>query len=904
MKRICLFIALVVILLNSADVYSQTTHAHASSRKWHGINVQDILKYINNDDSLNAHFPKIKIKQTYTYIGKDEKGKDVYAADEGCGIPIYLYNVGTGKFVIEGGDWGMEGRLFYEDFGRRMKLILEETEVGNGNWQLRINPHITEDRSADKCRFAINVPTVTRKEEWEDTKISKTTIMDGFKDYANWDFERVEDTESDYYTFRMSQKFSKNSKYDDVTAKDIVFRLGAAYGEWRDENSDKGTGYYVHIDDDRSCWTSAGNSGNSEASPWGNKTKVQVGSDMVEIDELYQWRIISEEEFITVLNEEVIGLNPSISSLVPDRDFTRNSNEFQYWHVGSLENTTYSTDNGRRYGYTWGYASPGQVLDKNDNQNTRYKDAPWNEPVMLKKVYGTEFNETGKKQSKFGFMSFEGQGTAYVRFEVPHPGWYSVEANTINFSPEEHPAYFYALADGAMERPGWTTSAQTAKYGYQEMPIKRLNDATVLGTLYNDIDYPSNNLNKGNRLFNLSVGEALTKHGSDFRHEFWIYIDPDYYYDRVDGIKGGKGLTIGIKKEHTTQKTGGTSNSVKYYYDSDWVVMDDIKISYMGLAPAFLYEEEENLDYLVFDEDKKSERPGATPDNKYSGSLSLARTMKKDKWNSFSMPLPLTGEQVRYAFGEDARLLELHSIGGLSENSNIIDFQSVELKPADPYQIAVEPGKFYLLKPTADPVYGLDPKGDFYKYYQLGRTFFTVNPIINKDKTSEDENYYTHYIMNPAVLSGKADIESWQSGNNGESYVSYVQTPGYSAFRVDASGKYDGVTVPAGTYAIKGSYVISDGKVVEINKDTRLKGFRGWIKLSHSLFHTDSEAKISINGVVDEDGATGIDATAIVPQRLADDTAVYDLGGRKVGTLGTSLPKGIYIVKGKKFMVN
>ena len=903
MKRICLFIALVVILLNSADVYSQTTHAHASSRQWHGINVKDILDHINDDVYLNANFPKIK--QTYTYIGKDENNKDVYVADEGCGIPIYLYNVGTGKFVIEGGDWGMEGRLFYEDFGRRMKLILEEPKVGKGNWQLRINPHITEDRSADKCRFAINVPTVTRSEGWDDTKISKTTIMDGFKDYAKWDFVRVEDPESDYYTFRMSQKFSnpKNSQYDGVTAKDIVFRLGAAYGEWRDETSDKGTGYYVHIDDDRSCWTSAGNSGNSEKSPWGNTTKVQVGSDMIEIDELYQWRIISEEEFITVLNEEVIGLNPSISSLVPDRDFTRNSNEFQYWQVDRTDDVaaTFDAAVGGRYGYTWGYVSPGHSKDELAHRGTTYYNEPWNSPVMLKKVYGSTFNERGKKESKYGFMSFEGQGTAYVRFEVPHPGWYAIEANAISFAPEGHPAYLYALADGAMEVVD-PENTLTAHKGYQQMPINRYNNATVLGTLYDDIDYPNSSLNKANSAFNLAVGEALTKHGSDFRHEFWIYIDPQYYYSQ--GVDGGKGLTIGIKKEYATQKEGGTSNSVKYYYDSDWVVMDDIKISYMGLAPAFLYEEEESLDYLIYEKGKESERPGATPDNKYSGSLSLARTLKKGKWNSFSMPIPLTGEQVRFAFGEDARLLELHSIGGLSENSNIIDFQSVELKPADPYQIAVEPGKFYLLKPTVDPVYGLDPKGKFYKYYQLGRNFFTVNPTINDGKTKASEDYYTHYIMNPAVLSGKADIESWQSGNNGESYVSYVQTPGYSAFRVDASGKYDGVTLPDGTYAIKGSYVISDGKVVEINKDTRLKGFRGWIKLSNSLFHTDSEAKISINGVVDEDGATGIDATAIVPQRLADDTAVYDLGGRKVGTLGMSLPKGIYIVKGRKFMVN
>jgi hypothetical protein len=36
---------------------------------------------------------------------------------------------------------------------------------------------------------------------------------------------------------------------------------------------------------------------------------------------------------------------------------------------------------------------------------------------------------------------------------------------------------------------------------------------------------------------------------------------------------------------------------------------------------------------------------------------------------------------------------------------------------------------------------------------------------------------------------------------------------------------------------------------------------------------------------------------------LSSDESVYDLYGRKVGTLGDTLPKGIYIVKGKKYMV-
>lgn len=39
------------------------------------------------------------------------------------------------------------------------------------------------------------------------------------------------------------------------------------------------------------------------------------------------------------------------------------------------------------------------------------------------------------------------------------------------------------------------------------------------------------------------------------------------------------------------------------------------------------------------------------------------------------------------------------------------------------------------------------------------------------------------------------------------------------------------------------------------------------------------------------------------PVALQADDTIYDLGGRKVGTIGTRLPKGIYIVRGKKFFV-
>ncbi|MBR4553023.1 MAG: hypothetical protein IKO20_04820 [Bacteroidaceae bacterium] len=78
------FIFFVVgALMGVSSLSSQITHAHSSTQQWKGID-------------LEAFF-------------------DTATENK----PIYLYNVGTGKFVIEGGNWGMEARLFYEDFGRQ-----------------------------------------------------------------------------------------------------------------------------------------------------------------------------------------------------------------------------------------------------------------------------------------------------------------------------------------------------------------------------------------------------------------------------------------------------------------------------------------------------------------------------------------------------------------------------------------------------------------------------------------------------------------------------------------------------------------------------------------------------------------------------------------------------------------
>lgn len=866
---------LAALLFMAQPLSAQTTHAHSSAQQWKGIDVLDVLANPGN-----------------------------YPGVTGDGIPVYLYNVGTGRFAVDGGDYGMEARLFYEDFGRQLRLRIMDGV-------LKIDPTIAE-ASSSKYLLTCNVPGITRDPWSLANTFSPTTIFDGYYYWGKWNFQRIdtEDSESEFHTYYMYQQHNegtaysnaKNKTYQGADIRNLIIRFGAAYGEYcsdgttefKDKNGNvtgtntKGCGYYVHLDDDRSVWTTAGNANNSEQSPWGNTTTVEVNGDQVKIDELYQWRIISEAEFEQVLEQEVQGINPSISSLIPDRDFTRNSNDFfPYWTTTAANSTTPAEGEGRK-GYSW-----GNWKKNTTQQNDRYLDEAWDSPVRLKKV----FNDL--KEAKFGFMSFEGIGSIHTTFELPHGGWYQIECRAISFAPSDHPAYMYAHTGSTEPGDEIKNSDIATRLGYGQEELPRFDNPAQFKALYPQYAGGSN---KSQKALNLCVGKVLTfDEGVDYTRKFWIYISPEKY-------AADKNLTIGFRKTAATKTFSDTKDEVDYYYDNDWICVDDIKMSYMGAAPAFLYEDSLNLNYLIYDANKINERPSASPDSHYSGALSLKRTLNKGQWNAFSLPIPLTGEQVRLAFGEEAQLLKLDGIGTLSLNTNVIDFRTVELKPEDPLETVVEPGRFYLLKPTIDPVEGKDPHGNDCEYYELGRNFFSVDL---DDRTRED---YEHYVLDANVWGNHQSISSYNGGNDGTAYVSYVKTPGYSSFAVNSSGEYQGETpdtlyVPGSN---GGTYAVSGGTIAEVNRDMRIKGFRGWIILDHSIFDDPEEQnagetaalRIGIDGVVDGAETTGIMEQIAVPVRLSDDTAVYDLLGRRVGTLGAQqLPKGIYIVRGKKFYV-
>ena len=825
-----LIILTLFLSLNINASFGQS-YVDATSQKWNGTDVTTIL-------------------------GNSIYEEDTNDESQG-GFSMILYNVGTGRFVIQGGDWGIEGRLFYPDFGRVMRLY------SSG----RINSGVTESNISDtKNSFGVNIPGVTKGSGWQDVNnFCYTTIMDAPSFYPwpqnsssvlrHWNFVRVESPDNtQQYTYYMTE-----------TIKNKDYHLGACYGEWGD--SKKGIGKFVYLDDDRTCWTTAPVIDNDSIVTLQNGNKV-------EIQKLYQWRIISQEEYLTMLNSETAGLNPSISSLIPDRDFTRNSNDFyDYWKADSISDSyAYSTD--KRYTYTFGNYKKKDNTNKHNQQSRspRLINEPWNNPVMLKVEFdgSGKSNEENKKNAKFGFMLFEGIGYATTNVWVPKAGWYAIECTGFVQSENDNPAYFF----------GHKINGNQIDYNEYDFSIPNSSC-----TWFNEIQlYQMDNDRFHKQSYDscVVIGKELTYNAEKYKQKIWVLITEDDFENGYNYIR------IGIRKNDAS-KSKKTNNG---YYDTDMVCIDNLQMTYMGIAPIYFYEDEEDLQYLNQDNVRYNETQfiNTAYNKKYGGAICLERQFKTNMWNSFSFPIPLTGEQIRSAFGERTELLKLHSIGCLSNSASIIDFKIVDLMTTD---YVIEPEHMYLIKPLLDATKGKNPKGIMTNYYIIGKNYFS---------TDEEDSYDMYFDL--SKIYGNNYVISYQNKNDATEYVTYTQTPGYSLFTT-LNKKYNGIDAPNDSYATAGSYVISNGNMYKLSKDTRIKGFRGWISLNNnnaSLAKSNS-LDMQIGGNSDN---ISTDINNISSQKYSQtynkkyDGKIYNIVGLEVKTLQSNK---LYIINNKKVII-
>lgn len=353
------------------------------------------------------------------------------------------------------------------------------------------------------------------------------------------------------------------------------------------------------------------------------------------------------------------------------------------------------------------------------------------------------------------------------------------------------------------------------------------------------------------------------------------------------------GLIIGDNKSDNTLNVA----------DKEWTVFDDFRLLYASNekgSDLILDEDRDNLDYLE------------NCSNTYKNTvLHLNKTFKKDKWNSFVLPVSLKRDQFRQAFGANARLAKLSNL-----TSSEIQFQTVNMDAITDNSPVLDAYTPYIIFPT--------------KIHDTDKTKVSPAYVANLSTTNGESNDYkvvvkaNHYdIPNVTFETTSAnkndlsqmDTKTWVSNvttevanSNGtmKAYGTFARTFGSEATQ-DKDGvyhfnnKYD---ILEGRDNLIGCYFFDKGNLYYSSERKRgLRGFSCWFKPVNSSEHT--KVNLYIDGVAN--GTTGIDEVAFGDEEPTGKAAkgIYNMNGQLVsnGSDTTNLPAGMYIVNGKKCVV-
>lgn len=289
----------------------------------------------------------------------------------------------------------------------------------------------------------------------------------------------------------------------------------------------------------------------------------------------------------------------------------------------------------------------------------------------------------------------------------------------------------------------------------------------------------------------------------------------------------------------------------------DWICFDDVQLQYCGKGDLVLDENQTNADYMT-----------KQVDADHSYTLILKRTTTAGIWNSLVLPVELTAQQFKTAFGDDAKLSVLQ---GVVNQGTRIQFKSVDLTK-DTTKV-VKPGYLYIMKPSKNANV---QEGEYKKLIggteiKVEAPYYTINNITLKSEITKTKFEYTPEDHQTAE---DGSITFWGTYLNSDTEK----------------------IVPAGSFGLGAN----DGKWYHSEHALPIKGFRCWIETQKN-----AGAKVSFS-IDDEDMGvvTAIEGIETAPILRTQD-AVYTLSGQKVRSSQSleGLPKGIYIINNKKVIV-
>ena len=342
--------------------------------------------------------------------------------------------------------------------------------------------------------------------------------------------------------------------------------------------------------------------------------------------------------------------------------------------------------------------------------------------------------------------------------------------------------------------------------------------------------------------------------------------------------------------------------------DNELTAVDEFKLLYAGPRrnPELILDEEStDLRYLTM----------ATDEYKNSV-LHLNRKLNDNMWNSLILPVDLTWGQMKRTFGDAVKVAKLAK---LTENS--VQFVTVEPKNDDDVMVtAFEP---YIVYPPYTQVKSAP--------YTVDR-FYTSEGENNSEwlgtdyKPSKDENnrltktlQADHYDITMVSLDRKK-LDEYVNTTNWVSKTQFNATGGNHGTMVckgTMAKTYDNGKIIEGRDNLNGDYFMYKGNLIQVPHGDMadgkpysygLKAFRCWFELAGntSVEGKPSQVSLFIDGV--EDSTTGIDDIHGSTDRTSYKRGiegVFNMYGQMVRRSCSleGLPKGMYVVNGKKIII-
>ena len=342
--------------------------------------------------------------------------------------------------------------------------------------------------------------------------------------------------------------------------------------------------------------------------------------------------------------------------------------------------------------------------------------------------------------------------------------------------------------------------------------------------------------------------------------------------------------------------------------DNELTAVDEFKLLYAGPRrnPELILDEEStDLRYLT-----------EAADEYKNTVLHLNRKLNANMWNSLILPVDLTWGQMKRTFGDAVKVAKL---AALTENS--VQFVTVEPKNDDDVMVtAFEP---YIVFPPytqmKSPAYTVE---HFYtsagedNSEWLGTNYEKSTDENNRLKKTVPADHYdiTMVSLDKEKLMQHVKTDTWESTTTVSATGGGMVCKGTMAktYDKDENGKNK---IISGRDDLNGDYFMYKGKLIQVphgNKDNDekysygLKAFRCWFELTDKTSGKPNQVSLLIDGV--EDSTTGIAdihySTDCTSYKRGID-GVFNMNGQMVRRSCSleGLPKGMYVVNGKKIII-